>query len=47
MDLALEGWLVNKLPVWGLLAMPATAPVRDVDQTPYVKESSDPELRES
>jgi hypothetical protein len=35
-DLVLDGWLANALPGWGLLATPATARVRDVDQTPYI-----------
>ena len=43
-DLVVEGWLANALPPWGLLAAPATAAVREVDQTPYVTRSSDPEL---
>jgi len=43
-DLVLEGWLGNALPRWGLLTAPATASVRDVDQTPYVSNSSDPTL---
>ena len=43
-DLVLEGRLGNALPRWGLLAAPARALVRDVEQTPYVSESSDPKL---
>ena len=40
-DLVLDGYLANKLPVWGLLAAPAVARVRDENQRPYVEESSD------
>lgn len=40
-DLVLDGYLANKLPVWGLLAAPARARVRDENQTPYVEEGSD------
>jgi hypothetical protein len=43
-DLVLDGWLANDLPVWGLLATPARARVRDPDQTPYVAETHDAAL---
>lgn len=45
-DLALQGRLANNLPLWGLLAAPVRAVVRDVDQTPYCESSSDPQLTE-
>lgn len=40
-DLVLGGYLGNTLPVWQLLGAPATADVRDVNETPYVTGSSD------
>jgi hypothetical protein len=42
--LRLEGWLGNTLPLWGLLAAPVTAEVRDVGETPYCVGSSDEAL---
>ena len=42
--LVLDGRLANALPVWGLLAVPARARVRDPGETPYVVESTHPEL---
>ena len=43
-DLVLEGRLGNALPVWGLLAAPATAFVLDPDATPYITSSPDVRL---
>ena len=43
-DLALDGYLANKLPLWGLLASPARAEVRDENETPYIVQSSETEL---
>jgi hypothetical protein len=40
-DLVLDGWLANELPVWGLLAAPARARVKDTSHTPYIVESTD------
>lgn len=45
-DLVLDGRLANALPVWGLLAAPARAVVRDPDSTPYVDTSTDEALRD-
>lgn len=43
-DLVLTGRLANALPGWGLLGTDARAVVQDVDATPYVVESADPQL---
>jgi len=43
-DLVLEAWLANALPGWGLLSVPLVARVRDVEQTPYIDESTDDSL---
>ena len=40
-DLVLDGRLANELPVWGLLAVPVQARVRDENEIPYVHRSSD------
>jgi len=44
--LVLHGWLANALPVWGLLATPVRAVVRDPEQTPYCADSPDQKLGE-
>jgi hypothetical protein len=44
--LVVRGWLANTLPVWGLLAKPVLAVVRDPEQTPYCTESPDETLAE-
>jgi hypothetical protein len=43
-SLRVSGWLANAIPPWGLLAVPVTATVQDVQQTPYCTESSDERL---
>jgi hypothetical protein len=43
-ELTFSGWLANRLPLWGCLASPVDALVRDVDQTPYVTKSGNPDL---
>lgn len=43
-DLVVDGWLANALPVWGLLAAPVRAVVRNPDETPYCDTSSDEQL---
>jgi len=43
-ELVLDGFLANKLPVWGLLGSKARAHVRDENQTPYIFQSPDPTL---
>jgi hypothetical protein len=43
-DLRLDGRLANTIEPWGLLGAPVTATVRDPDQTPYLTESTDPQL---
>ncbi|WP_344158231.1 DUF2199 domain-containing protein [Kribbella yunnanensis] len=43
-DLRLDGVLANAIPPWGLLGIPATATVREPDETPYLTESPDPAL---
>ncbi|HET6952711.1 MAG TPA: DUF2199 domain-containing protein [Acidimicrobiales bacterium] len=40
-DLTLDGWLANRLPLWDCLASPAHASVEDPEHTPYVTSSSD------
>ena len=40
-NLAIEGWLANAIPGWGLLAAPAVARVENPDHTPYIRQSSD------
>jgi hypothetical protein len=40
-DLGLDGHLGNALPLWGLLAAPAKAHVRNENETPYVFQSED------
>jgi hypothetical protein len=40
-DLVLEGRIGNDIRPWGLLAKPATAVVRDANQTPYLASSPD------
>lgn len=44
-DLTLDGRLANALPVWGLLAAPVHAAVRDLAETPYCTSSTDAELQ--
>jgi hypothetical protein len=44
-ELLLDGHIANDVRPWGLLARPATAVVRDPDQTPYLDSSPDPETR--
>lgn len=44
-DLVLDGWLANSLPVWGLLASPVRAVVRDPAATPCCDSSSNDELQ--
>jgi hypothetical protein len=43
-NLRLDGRLANALPGWGLLAAQVDAAVLNADQTPYVVNSSDPDL---
>lgn len=43
-DLVLDGFLANRLPLWGLLGAPATASVVDPDATPYLTASPDDDL---
>ncbi|RJQ79013.1 DUF2199 domain-containing protein [Pseudonocardiaceae bacterium YIM PH 21723] len=43
-DFAVNGWLANRIDPWGLLGIPLTASVRDVNQIPYITGSSDPFL---
>ncbi|HVT20049.1 MAG TPA: DUF2199 domain-containing protein [Mycobacteriales bacterium] len=43
-DFAVEGWLANSLPGWGLLGKPVKAAVRKREHTPYCVDSSDPVL---
>ena len=43
-DPALDGWLANALPGWGLLAAPVRAVVRDPEETPYCAQSTDQRL---
>jgi hypothetical protein len=45
-DLRLDGVLANSIEPWGLFPAPATATVRDPEETPYVTASSDPLLAE-
>ena len=45
-DLTFDCWLANHIPVFGLLAAPAKAAVRDKDETPYLDQSSDPRMSE-
>ncbi len=45
-ELRFNAWLANALPLFGLLATPASAGVRDPDATPYVETSSDGQLRD-
>lgn len=40
-QLVLEGRIANDIPPWGLLAEPATALVRDQNETPYLASSPD------
>lgn len=42
--LRVEGLLANAIEPWGLLAAPVVATVRDISQTPYCTNSSDPIL---
>ena len=44
--LTFDCWLANALPVFGLLAAPVKAAVRDKDETPYLEQSSDPAMSE-
>jgi hypothetical protein len=44
-DLVLEGRIANDVQPWGLLGRPATAVVRDPDQTPYLDSSPDIETQ--
>lgn len=43
-ELVLDGYLANALPSWGLLGAPASAEVRDVEATPYIVGSVEPQL---
>lgn len=43
-DLRLDGFLANTIEPWGLLGAPVVATVRNPDETPYLTESSDPQL---
>lgn len=43
-NLVLDAWLANSLPVWGLLASPVRTVVRDPDHTPYCDSSTDDRL---
>lgn len=45
-DLTFDCWLANSIPVFGLLAAPAKAAVRQADATPYLEQSSDPGMSE-
>jgi hypothetical protein len=40
-ELVLEGRIANAVQPWGLLGRPATAAVRNQDETPYLTSSSD------
>lgn len=40
-ELVLEGRIANDIQPWGLLARPATAAVKDPEQTPYLVDSTD------
>jgi hypothetical protein len=44
LDLVIQGQLANALPVWGLLAAPVRALVRDPEQAPYCADSPDEEF---
>lgn len=41
---AVDAWLANDLPVWGLLAAPVRAEVRRESEVPYVVSSQDPDM---
>jgi hypothetical protein len=43
-QLSFDGRLANAIPPWGLLAAPATAVVRDAEETPYCAASENREL---
>ena len=43
-DLALDGHLANRLPIWDLLAARAHAEVTNPEATPYITATSDPKL---
>lgn len=42
LELVLEGRIANDVQPWGLLAKPATAVVRNPEETPYLAHSMDP-----
>ena len=43
-NLAIDGFLANSLPIWGLLGSRVHLEVSDPDQTPYCTSSSDDDL---
>jgi hypothetical protein len=40
-QLALDGWLANRLPTWDCLAASVHATVEDPEHTPYIRSSDD------